>query len=224
MDIPTLPTILSPIGALHEKLMKLYITPTSPYARIVRATILEKGLADRVEIIKAITRKADSPYFAVNPSGRVPYLERDDGIGMEDSQLIAAYLDSLDGKPSIVPALNLENWAYGRLETYARSMVDGISVWVREMRRAENERSPIILAHEATRAGRLADFWENEISAPLMNGPFNLAQLILIVGIDFAAHGRMGDYTDGRPQLGRWAARMRQRPSLTATAPTAAAT
>ena len=204
---------------MRETLMKLYVTSTSPYARIVHTVVIEKGLAGSVEIINAITREVDSPYYAVNPSGRVPYLLRDDGIGMEDSRLIAAYLDSLDGNPSIVAAFDHEDWEYGRLESYARSMVDGISVWVREMRRPENERSPTIQAHEATRAGRLADFWENEINAPLMNGPLNLAQLLLISGIDFAAYGRMGDYTEGRPQLAGWAARMRQRPSLAATAP-----
>ncbi|MEN9784490.1 MAG: hypothetical protein RJA24_1833, partial [Pseudomonadota bacterium] len=36
--------------------MKLYITPGSPYARIVRIVILEKKLQDRVEIINAKTR------------------------------------------------------------------------------------------------------------------------------------------------------------------------
>ena len=58
--------------------------------------MLEKGLLDRVEIIPAKTRVADSPYYRINPSGRVPYLVRDDGIGMEESALICAYLDRLD--------------------------------------------------------------------------------------------------------------------------------
>lgn len=66
-------------------------------------------------------------------------------------------------------------------------MVDGISVWVREMRRPENERSPTIQSHELIRARRLADLWENEIDAPLMNGSLNLAQLYLVAGLDFAA-------------------------------------
>jgi len=58
--------------------------------------VLEKGLLDRVEIIPAQTRVADSPYYRINPSGRVPYLVRNDGIGMEESALICAYLDRLD--------------------------------------------------------------------------------------------------------------------------------
>ena len=36
--------------------MKLYITPGSPYARIARIVILEKGLESRVEVIVAQSR------------------------------------------------------------------------------------------------------------------------------------------------------------------------
>ena len=42
--------------------MKLYVTFTSPYARLARILVLEKALEDRVEIIAAKTRAADSPY------------------------------------------------------------------------------------------------------------------------------------------------------------------
>ena len=65
--------------------MKLYVTLTSPYARLARILVLEKALEDRVEIIAAKTRAADSPYYQINPSGRVPYLIDDSSVGMEDS-------------------------------------------------------------------------------------------------------------------------------------------
>ena len=48
--------------------------------------------------------RPSSPYYRINPSGRVPYLVDDAGVGMEDSQLICAYLDGLDGKPRFHPA------------------------------------------------------------------------------------------------------------------------
>ena len=47
--------------------MKLYITPGSPYARIVRMLIIEKNLSDRVEIVNAQTRQIGSPYYAIYP-------------------------------------------------------------------------------------------------------------------------------------------------------------
>ena len=68
--------------------MKLYITTGSPYARMARIVVIEKRLEDRVDIVLAQTRLADSPYYSINPSGRVPHLVRDDGVGMEESALI----------------------------------------------------------------------------------------------------------------------------------------
>src|SRR5215813_13107315 len=151
--------------------MKLYVTLTSPYARLARILVLEKALEDRVEIIVAKTRAADSPYYQINPSGRVPYLIDDSSVGMEDSQLICAYLDSLDGKPRFHNALHASDWAYLRFEFAARSMCDGIAVWGREMARPENERSPTTLAHEAARTQRMADFFEGRVTDPLLQGP-----------------------------------------------------
>ncbi len=54
--------------------VKLYITLTSPYARLARMVVLEKDLGDKVEQIIAKTRQVDSPFYQVNPSGRVPCL------------------------------------------------------------------------------------------------------------------------------------------------------
>ncbi|HJQ60570.1 MAG TPA: glutathione S-transferase family protein [Vineibacter sp.] len=198
--------------------MKLYVTFTSPYARLARIMVLEKGLQDSVEVIGAQTRKANSPYYKINPSGRVPYLVDDAGVGMEDSQLICAYLDSLDGTPRFHRPASDRNWAYGRLEARARSLCDGIAVWVREMSRPENERSPTILAHEAARGQRLANLFESEVATPLLQEPPTMGHLILAVALDTAKDRGFGDLTDGRPQLATWLARMHDRPSLKSTA------
>jgi len=198
--------------------MKLYVTFTSPYARLARIVVIEKGLQDRVEIIAAQTRVADSPYYRINPSGRVPYLIDDAGVGMEDSHFICAYLDSLDGKPRLHRPASDGDWAYARLEARARSLCDGIAVWAREMRRPESERSPTTLAHEAARGRRMANLFESEVATPLLQGPPTMGHLVLAVALDSARNRGFGDLTDGRPQLAAWLARMHDLPSLQATA------
>lgn len=200
--------------------MKLYVTMTSPYARLARMVVHEKGLGDRVEIVEAKTRTPDSPYYAVNPSGRVPYLVTDDGMSLEDSQVICAYLDGLGGSPRFHPASD-RDWSHRRLEASARSMLDGIAVWAREMSRPENLRSPANLAHEATRTQRMADLFERLTDQPILQGPPNMAQLVLGVAIDTARRRGMGDLTEGRPRLAAWMARFAELPSLKATAPPA---
>src|SRR6185369_17955277 len=198
--------------------MKLYVTPMSPYARLARIMVIEKGLGDRVEVIQAKTRTAGSPYYQINPSGRVPYLVTDDGVGMEDSPLICAYLDSLDGKPRFHYPSRETDWAYRRVEASARSMCDGISVWTREMQRPESERSPTVVAHEAARMQRMADFFEARVADPLRQGAPAMAHLILAVALDVARKRGPGDLADGRPQLAAWMRRMSALPSMRATA------
>ena len=195
--------------------MKLYITPNSPYARMARMFVIEKKFEARVEMIVAQTRTTNSPYYAINPSGRVPYLVRDDGVGMEESALICAYLDQLDGRPILErPSLEAQ-----RLEAFARSMVDGVSVWNRELTRPANERSPTIIRHEMERARRMADLWEREIDHPWMHAPLNLAQLTLGCTLGLEARNREFDWRTGHPKLVAWMQSIARRPSFVATAP-----
>jgi glutathione S-transferase len=199
--------------------MKLYVTFTSPYARLARILVIEKGLEDRVDVIEAKTRVANSPYYRINPSGRVPYLIDESGAGMEDSQVICAYLDNLDGEPRFHDDRRRTDWAYQRLEFAARNMCEGICVWLREMYRPENERSPTVLAHEAARAARVADMFQDRVADPLLQGEPNMAQLILAVALDAAAKRGFGDLTTGRPQLAAWMSAKSERPSMLRTAP-----
>jgi glutathione S-transferase len=199
--------------------MKLYVTYTSPYARLARIIVLEKALEDRVEIIEAKTRTRESPYYQINRSGRVPYLVDDAGFGMEDSQLICSYLDTLDDKPRFHKPRGSPDWAYLRLEFMARSMCEGIAVWGREMSRPESERSPTVLAHEVERSQRMADVFEGYVADRLMQGAPGMAHLILAVAIEMARKRGLGDLTNNRPQLAKWMRSMSDLPSMRRTAP-----
>lgn len=199
--------------------MKLYITPGSPYARIVRVVILEKGLEHRIEIIPAQTRVADSPYYRINPSGRVPYLIRDDGVAMEESAVICAWLDHLDGKPMFELPAGDEAWEARRLESLARSITDGCAVWIRELVRPPAERSPTLLQHEAQRSRRMATLWETEIEHPWMNGALNMAQITLACGLGLETRNPDLHWRPDHPKLSAWFNAINARPSFKATAP-----
>jgi len=202
--------------------MKLYVTPGSPYARMARIVVIEKGLEKRVEVVFAQTRTAGSPYYRINPSGRVPYLVRDDGVGMEESALICDWFDQLDGKPAFALPAGEAGWEARRLEGLARSLLDGLSVWLRETYRPESERSPGVIRHEIERAQRLLDLWEREIGHPYMRGALNMAQLTLACALGLEARNPDFDWRSGHAALRHWYAPLAARPSFTATAPPAA--
>src|SRR5687767_12460170 len=185
---------------------------------MARIVVLEKGLETRIEIVTAQTRAADSPYYTINPSGRVPYLVRDDGVGLEESALICEYLDRLDGKPAFDLPAGDEGWEARRLEALARSMVDGLAVWSRELGRPQDERSPTIIRHEQQRSERMVDLWEAQIEHPWMRGALNLAQITLACGLGLEARNRDFRWRPGRPKLTAWYDRLAARPSFAATA------
>ena len=204
--------------------MKLYITPGSPYARMARIVVIEKALQGRVKVIVAQTRVADSPYYAINPSGRVPYLIRDDGVGLEESAVICAYLDHLDGHPVFDLPAGEQAWDARRLEALARSLMDGLAVWGRELYRPLNERSPGVIRHETDRAARMVALWEREIAHPFMRGALNMAQITLACALGLEARNPDFDWRSRHARLLDWYGPIAARPSFQVTAPPKAAT
>ena len=123
----------------------------------------------------------------------MPYLVRDDGVGLEDSSLICAYLDHLDGEPAFDPPDGGQAWEVLRLEAQARSLLD--------------------------RSARLADVWEREIDHPLMRGELNLPQVALACALGLEARNPQLRWRPGHPGLADWFDRIAARPSLATTAP-----
>lgn len=81
--------------------MKLYGTPRSPFARKIRIVLAEKNLPYEMVVTRGST--PDSPVPALNPLGKVPTLQRDDGRALYDSPVIAEYLDGIGSGPKLIP-------------------------------------------------------------------------------------------------------------------------
>jgi len=201
--------------------MQLYISPGSPYARVVRIVVIEKKLSDKVEVIAAKTRTTDSPYYQINPSGRVPHLVCDDGVALEDSGLISSYLDHLEGRPSFALPAGEAGFEARRLEALVRSTLDGLAVLGREKWRPVNEQSPKIVLHETDRAKRLLTLWEQQIDHPLFHGQLNMVQIVLGCTLGFADLIPEFSWRSNYPKLNNWFETLSARPSFLETKPPA---
>ena len=202
--------------------MKLYSTLTSPYARMARIVRREKGLEEIVSLESVATRGDNNPYYAVNPSGRVPSLELEDGRVLEDSALICWYLDNIDGRSTLHPSEDISGLEGRRIEAIARSMLDGTSVWWREyLYRSPEIHSATIMNHEKKRAIRLANVFEEEVKNATLSGPLNIAQITLAC----VFHGRKNAgpaeflWEENRPNLCAWVKRIGNINSIKETAP-----
>ena len=202
--------------------MKLYSTLTSPYGRMARIVLHEKGLQDRVEFIAVKTRGAENSYYSINPSGRVPSLVLENGVVLEESALVCWYLDNVDGDPLLHSTEGIDKLEIRRLEAMARSMLDGISLWSREyLYREKKHHSEQIIEHERLRALRFADVFEKEVLSPIMYGNLNMAQITL----SCVLHDRKNNnpegflWQDGRANLCNWVKRIGQHYSIANTTP-----
>ena len=102
-------------------------------------------------------------------------------------------------------------------EVRARSLLDGVAVWLREMKRPGNERSPGVIAHEAERARRLLAIWDANADSKWLTGDLNHVQMVLVAALDTL--GRLDDPPGIGARLAAWHARVAARPAIAETAP-----
>jgi glutathione S-transferase len=82
--------------------MKLYDRQGTPNAARIRIVLAAKGLDDQVEFVTVdlIAAEQKQPAFLkMNPIGKTPVLELEDGLFISESTAITEYLDNLDGNP-----------------------------------------------------------------------------------------------------------------------------
>jgi glutathione S-transferase len=84
--------------------LKIFDREGTPNAARIRIVLAEKGLEDQVEYqsVDLIAAQHKKPAFlAMNPIGKIPVLQLDDGTVISESTAITEYLDNLDGKPTL---------------------------------------------------------------------------------------------------------------------------
>jgi glutathione S-transferase len=84
--------------------MRIYDREGAPNTARIRIVLAEKNLAEQVEFVSVdlIGAEQKQPRFlAMNPIGKIPVLELDDGLVISESTAITEYLDNLDGNPKL---------------------------------------------------------------------------------------------------------------------------
>ncbi len=202
--------------------MRLYHSPTSPYVRKVMVLLHETGMLDRVALIGAAGTPVDpgSMPLALNPLGKIPALEREDGPAIYDSRVICRYLDAqADGR--LYPAAP-RLWDTLTLEATGDGITDAGILMVYETRvRPDDKRFAPWVEGQWAKIDRALDAletrWISHLSGPLDMG--HIAIGCALGYMDFR-HGAR-DWRAGRPDLAAWEAGFAARPSMVATVPVA---
>jgi glutathione S-transferase len=201
-------------------MMRLYYSPTSPYARKCLVLLRETGLAAQTEVVIASGTPLDPGSIPLekNPLGKIPALERDEGPALYDSRVICRYLDDLAGAGLYGAAPRL--WDTLVLEATADGILDAALAMVYEGRiRPEDLRYTPWVEGQWAKIDRALDALETRWIAHL-NGPLDMGQIAVgcaLGYLDFrlgARHWRMN-----RPHLAEWEDNFVRRDAMQATVP-----
>jgi glutathione S-transferase len=201
--------------------MRLFHSPTSPFARKVMITLLETGQTGDVTLVSATGTPVDagSIPLALNPLGKIPALERDDGPALYDSRVICRYLNDR-AAAHLYPAQRL--WDVLTLEATADGIMDAAVLMVYESRlRPEESRFAPWVAGQWTKIDRALDALDQRWLSHL-NGPLDMGQIAVGAALGYLdfRHGERG-WRSGRPGLAAWEAVFAERAAMVATRPVA---
>jgi glutathione S-transferase len=119
--------------------MKLYTSPTSPYARKVRVVLAEKKIECECIDDNPWVEETVVPQF--NPLGKIPVLILDDGTVLYDSRVIVEYLDNISPVSRLIPEPSRQRLAVRRWEALADGICDAAITIVREQKRPAKQQS-----------------------------------------------------------------------------------
>jgi len=197
--------------------MELYLNATSPYARLVRIVLMEKGLADAVTLKWCDPWANDAELLKANPAGRIPALVTEEGTTLSESMLIAVYLDSVSPNPPMLPAASLG--AVLHLAGLGQNLMDAAFTTVIARKHYGNEIDDSELGQRRSRAiQRLLKQLNSELGEKQQGSPINLGEIAIAVALDYLAFRLAAvNWNEEYSQLQAWHAGVTTRTSFQQT-------
>lgn len=110
--------------------MKIYDRAGFPNPARIRIVLAEKHLENKIEFVTVDLIGAEhkqAPFLAMNPSGKIPLLELDDGTLISESTAITEYLDNFDGNPTLTGKTPREKAVIHMMQKRAETeLMDGV--------------------------------------------------------------------------------------------------
>ena len=197
--------------------MKLLYQTHSPYARKALVFAHEAGLARQIEVVHHETSptRRNEQVFAANPLGKVPVLIRPGQAPIFDSDVICAYLDTLNHGHKLIPQEGEARWSALRLQAVAQGLADaGIQFRWETVRRPAELRYPPLRDGYGAKLLASYDWLERELD---VDTPVHVGHVALATCLDWLEFRELPTFRDGRPRLTAWFDEFGQRPSMRAT-------
>ncbi len=197
--------------------MQLFVSPTSPFARLVRVIRLEKALTDEISLEWVDPWASPDPLTRANPYSQVPALQLADGTTIVDSLVIASFLENRFPEPALMPAATTA--AVHHKLGLGKVLIDAaVDLVITKRFRPQPDSDPILDRRRAA----------IERAVPAIAGcvtpvdQLDLGDIALAVALAYLDF-RFPDieWRAAQPELARWADELGQRPALMETRPPA---
>ncbi|MCA8863304.1 MULTISPECIES: glutathione S-transferase N-terminal domain-containing protein [unclassified Halomonas] len=198
--------------------MELYLNATSPYARLARIVLLEKGLAESVTLKWCDPWADDADLLEANPAGRIPALVTEEGTALSESILIAVYLDGVSPNKPMIPTAGLGEVLH--LTGVGQNLMDAAFNTVIARKHYGKEIDASELGQRRSRAmQRLLKQLDGELGEEQQSLTINLGHIATAVALDYLAF-RLPEvnWKKDYPQLLAWHASVTARASFEQTA------
>jgi glutathione S-transferase len=198
--------------------MKLYASVTSPYARKIRVLAEEKQLP--LDFISVDLSAVNSPVPRLNPLGKIPVLERDDGSTLFDSPVIVEYLDAIKA-PALTPASGELRWLTLRWHALADGIMDAVIARMMELRRPLDHQLADAVFKQQDKVARSITYAESHLNdgAWLVGTSLTTADIAMAVALEYVDFRYPHVWRDANPNLAKWLDGLSSRPSFIATRP-----
>jgi glutathione S-transferase len=200
--------------------MKLFTSPTSPFARKVRVVLTEKKIECEFVDDNPWIGETAVPQF--NPLGKVPVLVLDDGTALYDSRVIVEYLDTVSPVSRLIPEPSRQRIAVRRWEALADGICDAAITIVREQKRPAKQQSKEWVERHFQKIGRGVQELAKELEDKTWchGEAYSLADIATGCALGYLdlRHPAI-DWRTEYPNLVKLADRLAKRPSFAETAP-----
>lgn len=201
--------------------MKLYWSPRSPFVRKVMVCAHELGLADRIEAVYALVspNQVNAEVLRVNPIGRIPALETENGTVLYDSNVICEYLDAELGSSRFFPKERPQRWDTLRRLALADGMLETGVTWRAERTKpAPQQSSHFLLACDQKITHALAAV-EDDASSLRQEG-FDIGELAIACALGYLDFRFVElDWRASSPRAAKWFETFNARESMQKTTP-----
>ncbi|NVJ68794.1 MAG: glutathione S-transferase N-terminal domain-containing protein [Alphaproteobacteria bacterium] len=194
--------------------MKLFYSPTSPYARKVLLLAKALGFGDQLEVVMANPLDNGEALIQANPLNKVPALVLDDGRCVFDSPVIMEVLLDMAGRPRAGD----EYFEDLQIQALADGILDAALGLVMEGRREDAEKSAYWQERWHGVIKRALDVLERDWLDKLHS--WNSAGIAAACTLDYLLFRLPEiDWRGGHPALAEWFDDVSQNPDFQATDP-----